>query len=271
MVKKAVIAAVVIIAAVIVAAGAYVALSGNGKDPNDVTFLIQDDKGVYFWAEGNGETALDALEDALSDYPDGTIVKSSNGGVTIFDLSSSQDSKGNWIWWIQFTWEDDRWIFNMKGLDSIMSKDVDYELILFGSGNMDDPEATEVPQGTPVPKDKAVWDGSTNGTVFTIQSESGLYFKINGTGGDTLLETFGNACGKYKVQVETAESSMGKYLVGIFGIGSSQDSAGNWMYWAEYEYKSGAWESSNMGMDGLKSSDNPQYALMFGDGSGVPA
>jgi len=276
MVKKTVIAAVVIIIViVVVAAGAYAAFGGknnNSKDDsNKVTFLIQDGQGVYFWINGNGDTVQDAIENAFSGYPSGTLETDAYGGVSdLFGQSSSQDTAGNWTWWIQFTWKDNSWSCNTTGMDEINSKDVSYELILFGEGNMENPSATQAPAGTPTPSDAVVWDGSTSGTVFQIQSESGLYFKINGTGGATLLDTFQNACNKYKIPAEFGESALGPYLDGIFGMVSSQDSLGNWLYWGEYEHDSTGWVYSDNGMADLTSSGNSQYAVMFGDGSGFP-
>jgi len=272
--KTLLIVVVVIVIVIIVAVGAYFAFSGgnDNKNQNDVTFLIQDDKGVYFWIEGNGETAMDALTDALSSYPGGTLVTSSYGIDSLFGQSSVQDSKGNWEWWIQFTWKDNGWSCNTTGLDEINSKDVGYELILFGSGNMDNPAATQAPAGTPVPSDAAVWGGNANGTVFQIQSESGLYFKINGTGGATLLDTFKNACDNYNISLETAHSTYDSndYILGIFGITSYQDNSNNWHYWSEYEHSSSGWDYGATGMGGLTSADNPLYAVVFGDGSVAP-
>lgn len=271
MVKKAVIAVVVIVVVAVVAVGAYFALSGgNDKDPNDVTFLIQDEKGVYFWISGNGETTLDALEDALSDYPSGTLTANSRGGIsTLFGLGTQQVGV-NYIYWVQFTWTNNEWEFSNLMMNNVPSNTVDYMLVVYAVSSMD---GVDVPEGTPTPGDAKVWDGSTNGTVFHIKSETGLYFKINGTGGSTLLETFKNACEKYKIPLKTAHNTYNAsdYLQGIFDIlASDEDGDGVWSYWAEYEYKSGAWESSNIGMGGLKSSDNPQYALMFGDGTEIP-
>ncbi|MDR2698316.1 MAG: hypothetical protein LBB30_01390 [Candidatus Methanoplasma sp.] len=268
MVKTAVIAVVVIAVVAIAAVGAFIMLSGDDKDPNDVTFLIQDEDGVYFWIDGNGETALDALENALSAYPEGTFERSTSGVGSLFGNGFVQDSAGKYTWWVQFTWKDDKWACNTVGMNSILSKDAEYLLIMYGQGNMSDPAATQTPEGTPAPKDKAVWNGDTKGTVFRIEAGSGLYFEINGTGGETLMKTFKNACEKYKVPVETAgTAAYGEFLQGLFGITSSQDAEGNWLYWAEYEYKSGGLEPSNIGRDGLKSSDNPRYALIYGDGS----
>jgi len=269
MVKTAVIAVIVVAVVAVAAVGAFVLLSGNNdKDPNDVTFLIQDEDGVYFWIEGNGETALDALKDAFSGYPSGTLVTNDTRIISLFGNGTVSLGDGSYQYWMQYIWKDNDWTANTFYLGNTKSDTVDYMLIVYsistGSG-------TAAPEGTPVPKDKAVWNGDTKGTVFQIESDTGLYFKINGTGGNTLLETFKNACNKYKIPIETATFSTGDCLSGIFGITSSQDAAGNWLWWNEYEYKSGAWESSVIGMAGLKSSDNPKYALVFGNGTGTPA
>jgi len=271
--KTVIIAVVIIIVIIVIAAGAYVAFGGknNNNDQNKVTFLIQDEKGVYFWINGNGDTVQDAIENAFSDYPAETLVTDSYGGVSeLFGKSSSEDAAGNWTWWIQFTWKDNAWACNTTGMNEINSKDVSYELVLFGEGNMADPSATQAPADTPTPSDAKVWDGSTSGTVFQIQSDTGLYFKINGTGGATLLDTFQNACDKYNIPVNILTSGMGPYLEGLFGIDSFQDSLGNWLYWAEYEHDSTGWTYSNSGMADLTSSDNPMYAVMFGDGMDLP-
>ncbi|MDR0887978.1 MAG: hypothetical protein LBM39_02185 [Candidatus Methanoplasma sp.] len=271
MAKGTIIAVIVVVVVVIAAAGAFFLLKGDDSDPDRVTFLVQDDEGVYFWIEGSGETVQDAFVDAFSAYPKGTLETSPYGISTLFGVGTTQDPvSNNYSWWGQFSWEDDAWTYNATAsMPGILSKDTDYFLVIYGEGTMD---GIVVPAGTATPKDAKVWDGSTKGTVFTIASSTGLYFKINGSSSESLIKAFNEASAKYNVPLVNTESiEYGQGIDSLFGLGMDQDAEGNWLYWAQYGVNAGAWEATVEGMSSLKSADYPKFLVQYnGDPADIP-
>ena len=257
--NKVIIAVAVVLVVVVAAVGVYFVMGNDKSDPNDVTFLIQDNEGVHFWLEGNGETVEDALVDAFERYPSGTITFSNSGSVRLFDIGTVNNGDGTYTYWIQFTWKDNKWTYNQQTMRNLNSADVEYILVLHGTTvSM---EAAVAPEGTPTPADSAIWNGSTEGTVFTVASASGLYFKINGNSNESLIKAFNAACAKYKVPlVNTEDAVYGQGIDTLFGFGWDE---GSGMYWAQYEAVSGGWASSSEGMASLKCGDHPTYLVCY--------
>jgi len=256
--NKLIIAVAVALVVVVAAVGVYFVF-GNDKATNDVTFLIQDNEGVYFWLEGNGETVEDALVDAFERYPSGTVTFSNSGGVKLFDIGTVNNGDGTYTYWIQFTWKDNKWTYNQLSMRNIKSVDVEHILVLHGTTvSM---EAAIAPEGTPTPADAVIWNGSTAGTVFTVASASGLYFKINGNSNESLIKAFNAACAKYKVPLVNTESeAYGQGVDTLFGFGWDE---GSGLYWAQYEEDNGAWTSASEGMASLKCGDYPIYLVCY--------
>jgi len=288
--KKLIMAIVAILAVALVAVAAYAVMSGDdddekepAKEGNDdgndevppvepMKFLIQDKDGIYFWVSGTGDNAMEAFEDALSAYPEGTLTKNNWGGIgSLFGWGTTQNEAGDYVYWGQFIWSDGAWAENQVGMAGTNSADVDYMAIVYTTSTAAD--GLLLPEGTPTPEDAVIYDGSTAGTVFQIKSGTGMYFWINGEGGDNLLDTFKNACEKYKIEVKTSTWSTGDALSGIFGWETTQDEQGNWLYWQEFGKSADGWVSSDTGMSGLTSAENPEYALVwgaYGDDSAIP-
>ncbi|MDR3075002.1 MAG: hypothetical protein LBU30_03045 [Candidatus Methanoplasma sp.] len=264
--KKMIVAVVVVVALIAVVAGVFL-LKGEKEDPNKVTFLMQDADGVHFWTDGTGETTMDALKDAFSDYPEGTLTANDGWIDSIFGIGMVQDGQ-KWYYWMQYSWVDGSWTYNQKGMGEIMSSDVDYMLVIYGTSGADMSDNT-VPPGTPVPDDAIVWDGKTTGTVFTIAAESGLYFKVNGSG-DSLIDAFGKTCDKYRIPLEKSHSpTMGDGIYALFGIERIQDADGNWAYWSQHVVEDGKWKGSSKGMSSLKCEDNPVFLIWFKTSPGL--
>jgi hypothetical protein len=256
MAKKIVIIAVIAAVVVVVAAaGAFFLIK---DDSEKVTFLIEDQYGVYFWVEGSGDTAFDAFKDSLSGYPAGTLVLSDYGINSLFGVETIDDN-GNYTWWAQYSW-DDGWKVNNLGMKEINSSDVDYILVIFNSGEA-------VSSGVPTPEKAVIWNGSKDGTVFTIASPSGLYFHINGNSSESVMAAFIGAADKYNIVVETSDHpTYGISLNSVFGLVMEETTPGNWSWWNQILVKDGAWESASPGMAGQKCGDNPRFMLAYGDG-----
>lgn len=264
--KKTIIAVVVAVVIVVAAVGVYFVFF---KDNKDVTFLIQDEEGVSFWIEGNGETVQDALIDAFSDYPEGTLVTTSSGISTLFDIGTAKDLDGNYSWWGQFSWKDGKWSYNAtETMAGIESKNVDYFLIMYGKGTMD---GMTTPDYTPTPDDAKIWDGKTTGTVFTIASETGLYFKVNGDSSENLILAFESACNNYNIPfVKSPDAGYGEGIATLFDFGWDEVSG---KYWAQYENVDGSWNATILGMASLKCEDHPTFLVAyeaFGETPDIP-
>ncbi|MDR2845770.1 MAG: hypothetical protein LBV63_00645 [Candidatus Methanoplasma sp.] len=266
-----IIAAIVVVVVIVAAVGAFFLLKGEDKDPNNVTFLVQDSSGVYFWIDGSGETVQDAFVDAFADYPAGTLVTSKYGVSTLFGVGTVQDIITlDYSWWGQFSWDGNDWTYNSSvSMPSIKSSDIDYFLVIYGRGVMGG--GIVVPDGTPTPEDAVVWNGSTSGTVFTIASPTGLYFKINGSSSKSLIDAFNSACDKYKIPLVNTESAeYGQGIDSIYGL-SMENIEGNWFYWAQYGVTGGVWTPTLEGMSSLKSADYPVFLVQYGgDTKSIP-
>jgi hypothetical protein len=267
----AVVAAVVIVAAI----GVVLLTGGDNDDSNDdgngiktngnnVTFLVQDSKGIYFWITGSGETVQDAFIDSFSAYPKGTLETNSYGISTLFGVGTTQDPvSNNYSWWGQFSWSGSAWTYNAtESMPNILSKDTDYFLVIYGEGTMD---GIAIPAGTPVPKDAYVWNGSTSGTVFTIASPTGLFYKINGSSNESLLKALEAACAKANVPFESNHlDGVGDGIASIYGLATTSDPVTGYSWWAQFIVEDGNWKASSLWMSNLDSSDNPQFLVLYG-------
>ncbi|MFA6719758.1 MAG: hypothetical protein WCS15_11805 [Prevotella sp.] len=264
------IAVVAVIIILLAASGVYwYATKDNGDDANKVTFLVQDDTGVYFWMSGSGETAMDALDDAVTNFGYDDVYEESSGWITsFFGLSTALNDNGNYSWWGQFTWKDGAWSYNdTVVLSDIKSSDVSYILINYGEGTM---TGMDLPATTPTPSDAKVWNHSTNGVVFAIESESGLYFYINGTG-TTVYDALENATSNYNIEFTGSEWSSGKAIKTIFDFGTVNND-GVYTYWNTKVLSDDgtSWETSEYIVGNLESSENAQICLLYSTGVGTP-
>ncbi|MDR0523035.1 MAG: DUF4430 domain-containing protein [Candidatus Methanoplasma sp.] len=268
--KKALLVLVAVVAVAVVAIGLFVALGGDKDDPNRITFLIEDDKGVYFWIAGSGETAdkafLDAAEKsavdvASSDTPSGLFVTGIAGLEQTFDYS--------YYWTLQI-YDGEEWKASDVGISSLKSSEHDYLAFVY-SQSLGPPDYSVVLPEMPSVEDAKVWSkDSRSGVLFTIQSDSGMYFHVNGLGG-TVFDAFSSACEEYKIPFEESSGMSGKGIKSIFDKGTTQDKQGNYTYWIQYVPKDGEWASSPSMMGNLDSKDYGRMFVMYAAYGNVPS
>lgn len=255
-----IIAAVVVVVLIVAAAFSWQYLGSDDSDDSKVTFLVQDDQGVYFWMEGSGDTAYDALKDAVDNLgiafePSVNSSGEAYGIQSLFGLEMYQEGDV-WFYWAQYVWTGSAWDYAQTGMNGYSPAEANnYVALVYGDGN-----ATALCE----PKDAVVWDGSTAGTVFTIESSSGMYFKVNGTG-TTVYDAFADAVADYAIPFEPSVNSSGEAygIQSLFGLEMTQDAAENWHWWGQYCKENGEWVSSQSYMTGLQSSENPEFKVAY--------
>lgn len=255
--------AIGVVAVIVIAAAAFVFIGDNGDgDENSITFLIQDNQGVYFWADGNGDTAIEAFEDAVDDF-DMPFVASTDGNTgepngisSLFGLETVQVD-GTWYWWSQFSWNGEAWESNEVMMDQITAADCNgYMAIVYADWSLDT-------KTLPTPGDAKVWNGSEKGTVFTIESSSGMSFKVNGQG-DKVIDAFVDATNDYKIPFVSTDKDGKPYGIdSLYGLNMYQDAEGNWHWWGQYVKDNGVWTTSSIMMDGLSVSENPEFKIVY--------
>ena len=261
---------IAVIAIVAVAAVAVYFLTNNNEPEPTATILVEDQDGVFFWTEGSGKTIADCLEKTtagvkvtMTDSSFGKYINAVNG------LAGTEDYSG---YWSVYLYNNNTWTISELGVSSLETKDNPVVGLFYV---VTDPTTWAVVAGGPenvdVPKvsDAKVWDGKTDGTVFAIQSETGLYFYINNATGENMLERFTAATGAYNIPFKS--TSRGGIST-LFGMGTrviGQDPTTGYdiyEYWIQYglEDKEWVWMTTN-----LKNTDTTytQMAIFYGAGS----
>ena len=245
-------------------------LLDNDSEADKTKILIQDDEGVYFWIEGEGDNGFAALDDACEKFDVPLICSDSSFGKSIdsifgiemmqVELPSESNPYGVYAYWNQYSFIDGEWKANEVSIDSVKTAEVEAIAVVYSS-------TADVPLVTP--SDAKVWNHSTNGTVFTIESSSGLFFKVNGTG-DKVLDAFINATATYNIPF--VPSSTGG-IDSIFGIETAQveppseaNPYGVWNWWIQKVRTADGtgWESTTLMMSDINSSDTSEMKLIYG-------
>lgn len=249
---------------IIAAVAVYFVLSKDKEDPNEVTFLIEDNQSVYFWITGTGETAADAVKDAADKsavvlgYDDGQY------GMYIWGINGLEQaetySDGSWALYL---YEDGEWIYSAEnGVSGIKSADYEYMALFYVTS---DPVTFEqdLPDNIPDVKDAKAWDQNTDGTVFAIQSSTGLYFYINGSG-ETVYDALVDADSKYNIGFVGSDNLSGKGVQSMFGLEMNQVDE-TWFWWSTYVLTEdqSEWESSSFYPGNILSEDNPQICFIY--------
>ncbi|MDO5862200.1 MAG: hypothetical protein Q4Q58_05360 [Thermoplasmata archaeon] len=257
--KQKQIAAVAVVVIIIIAAVAvYFATkdkdNGGDDEGSTVTFLIQDNYGVYFWVEGQGETVYDAFKDAVSDYSMPFEASTDSSGVetgiqSLFGLAMTETSSG-WLWWTQYSYTDGAWSTNYSYMTGLAASENPYVAVVYGDG-------TVTP--TVTPSDAEVWDKDTDGIVFTVQSPSGMYFKINGNGSDA-MSAWEVAYVNYNIDSEAEEVSGGAWITSIFTLDTPSDYSS---YWAVYVVENGTWTYATSYLTGMTPSEYSSILLVY--------
>lgn len=264
--KIAAVAAVLVIVVAAVAVYFVTKDKDNGSDESKVTFLMQDNVGVYFWAEGSGDTVLDALKDACKEFEISFTASQDKDGKdtgisSLFGIESKEVVDNKWNYWAQYAFVDGKWEFSTSYMYNLQSKDVDYFAVVYGDG-------TNAPVA--MPKDAKVWNFSTAGTTFLIKSETGMDFVVNGEG-KTVLDAFKNAVETYHIPVVYSKDAAGADygITSLYGIESYQDTeTGAWYWWQQCKIDSetGGFVLEDKYMNEILSSDYSEFGIIFAPG-----
>lgn len=258
--KKIIIVAAVVIV-LIVAVFAAQSLSKDKDKDNDetatVTFLIQDNYGVYFWVDGDGKTVFDAFVDAADafDLPfEASHADYGDGIQSLFGLKMDEKD-GKWSWWQQFTYANGAWTSSSLTMEKLSAKDNEYFAVVYSDGSST-PAVTDVSKA-------AIWDWTFGDTLFTVESLSGMYFRVSGTG-DTVFDAWDNAAKEYNIPYVPSESKYGKGITSIFGMEMISDESG-YTYWTQFVEEKSKWIDSPLSMSNLKTADYAQMLLVYGN------
>ena len=260
---------VIVVAAILAVSAAAIiinyGLSGDESDAETTKFLIQDDKGVYFWIEGEGDDGFTALDDACKKFDVPLSSSDSSYGKSIDSVFGLQmiGAGDIWTYWAQYSFIDGEWKVNEVSIEKVKTSEVEAIALVYSSTGAA-PAAT--------PDDAKVWDHSTKGTVFTIESSSGLYFKVNGTGGK-VIDAFINATAAYNIPFLPTSGSNPTGIDSIFGLEmtmvepiSDENPYGVYHWWIQKVRTADGtgWESASALMSQLNSSDAPEMKLVYG-------
>lgn len=253
--KAIIVVAVVIVLIVAVFAAQSLNKDKDSDDTATVTFLIQDNCGVYFWVDGEGKTVFDAFADAANDFnmPFEASHDSYGDGIkSLFGLEMKSEGS-TWTWWQQFTYADGAWTSSNLTMEKLDAKDNQYFAVVYSDGSLT-PAVTDVSKAV-------VWDKSTDGTLFTIGSDSGMYFRVNGTG-ETVFDAWESAMKKYNVPYEASNWASGKGVTSMFGKAYNPNT---WAYWTTFAVTDSAWSYSELLIGNMKTSENAQVLLAYGN------
>ncbi len=251
------------------------------KEPASAAkILVEDQYGVYFWTEGSGETIADCI---ASPGPGVTFTTTENAwGMFVNEingLASTEDFSG---YWSLYSYKDGAWTLSDLDVSSMMTSEnpvvgffyvivetvYPYGIVAGGPDNVDVPSVS----------DAKAWGGGTDGTVFCIQSASGLFLYISDATGSTMAERLKSATAACNTPYE--ESRYG--IRTLFGIGTAvkTDYEGNvvvdpetgyyyYNYWAQYGLKDGAWAYMDTTLPNTNAGDFAQMAIVYGLGDMV--
>ncbi len=269
---------VLVVAAILAVAAVGVVVYNNLGDDNEadiVKILIQDEEGVYFWIGGEGDDAFTALADACEKFEiplvssDSTYGKSIDSvfgiGTEQVEPPSPENEYGVWAYWSQYSFIDGEWGANEVSIDQVKTSEIEAIALVYSS-------TFAAPLVTP--SDAKIWNHSTSGTVFTIESPSGIYFKVNGTG-DKVIDAFINATDAYDIPFVPTGGDTPTGISSLFGIEmamvepiSEENPYGVWHWWVQNIRDEGGtgWINSSLGMGNLVSSETPEMKIIYGSG-----
>lgn len=274
--KNVAIAIVAVLVVAVVGVSVYTLYGSDNDDSNTMMFLIQDEEGVYFWIKGEGDNGYAAFGNACETYeieheismsPYGGSIDSVFGmGIVQTEAPSEDNEFGIYIYWNQYSFVNGSWAINEVGIDQVQTSKVKAMALVY-TDSFVEPLVT--------PSDAKIWNMSTDGTVFTITSPTGMSFKVNGTG-TTVMDAFTNATSVYKIPFEA--SMYGGEPSGIdslFGIEMKQvvppteeNPYGEYAWWEQKIPKQDGegWEASLLGMNLLATSEYGNVLIIYGTG-----
>ncbi len=238
----------------------------NGTDPPgptsaEVDFLISDNTGFYVTITGKGTTVMDAFENAVKehnyyDYVEysGSIAKPENL-ESMFGLEYKKVSDTEYMDWMTFKW-DSEWVHVTDNMSDMVAED--YSSILLYYGTTDG--SSFVPrEGLPAADALQPLTISSDGVRFLVESDTGAFFVINGTGdtlSDALLDALVDNGIPYILDGDT---------ITLFAKAATSEIA-----WNRYSATTSGWSADTSSMSGQSASDIKLYAIYFGSSSSVP-
>ena len=227
---------------------------------NKVKFMVLDNTGFYFVIEGEGETVMNAFEQAIEAHGYSDYIKYSGGSVhdgiqSLFGLSYVQIDESHFRYWTSFQWSTsaDYWATASNTMDKLLSSDNPAMLLCYMETNgMSFP----APAGLPSSSELVPLKVSNTGTRFLIQSSTTEFFVVNGTG-STVQDALTDACGRFAIPYTVTDG-----VVSFFGIEPSSDSA-----WRGFIGDSGEWVRSS---ESISSSTSQVYSFLYGSSMAVP-
>lgn len=270
--KKITIIAVIAVVAIVIIAAAAWALTNNKNDNKSTpttTFLIEDQYGVYFWVEGSGDDCGTALTNGI-DAVDGKIVSTTSSyGMFVSSINGLAQTSDYSYYWALYTYSNGTWTSSEVGLSSLKVADNEYLGLFYVGVNSSYAITTGGPSLVSVPdmNKAAVWNGKTTGMLFTFQSQSGLYFYVNGSG-STAYAALNDANSKYDLNYKSSYSS--KYSA--YGVdylfneklNLYKDDSSVYHYWIQKVLKSGSWIDSPGYLSNVSTSDYTQMIIYYG-------
>lgn len=105
---------------------------------------------------------------------------------------------------------------------------------------------------------------------FIVEDSEGVYFWVEGktSSNGNVMDAWENAVETYSFlsSFEKSTSTEGAGIASLFGLATTQDSEGNWLYWSQYTWTNNEWENSNLYMSNQKAIDNEYFGMIYGDG-----
>lgn len=230
-----------------------------------VKFLLCDGTEFYFTIEGTGVKVIDALVDAVDKYNYSDYVVYSGtatqpeGLKTFFGLTYKQISSTEYQYWMTFEWDSasDYWTTSSDTMNQMFAEDNPAVLLYYG---ITDGMVFEPPPGLPKEGDLQPLTQSDDGVRFLIESNTGAFFLINGTG-NTLRDALENACTTNKIPYEFDGDT-----VTFFGKAAASGNA-----WNQYSADSSGWSLDTSSMSSQSASGVKAYALYYGLSSTLPS
>ena len=247
----------------VITLGVVTVNASNNDRP--VTFLIQDDEGVYFWTMGKGETVRDAFEDAADSYGIPYTLGSDSNVSTLFGIAASDGKNWSTLYWND---KNEKWDIAGTSMKNTKTLQQRYVCIVLSA----DPAGEAL-----CAKNDAVVlekDLSKLDVRFLLQSPSGLYFKFGVSGDFEFVgEALRAACEKYKIPCELPDSPYwGISVDSLFGIAMTSVPPYVWWGQSTFDPSSGTWKANNLGIGNypVENLNGNYFGLCYGDSYSRP-
>ena len=243
---------------------------GPGPDPpgpepsaSNVKFLIVDNEGFYITIEGRGVSVIQAFDDAINkyDYQDYVEYAGSPGSYTgvnsMFGMGFEQVSPYLFRFWKLFEWDEgtDYWITTSSVMGNLNAEDNPGVLLCYGESA--DGMDMDVPTGLPTLSELHPLEISDEGTRFLIESQTGEFFVINGSGTNLEL-ALKSACDTNHIPYTIVDGSFR-----FFGIDDTSETA-----WNGYTADGNSWSYSTKKLS--EYSNAAVFGLYYGAPTSLP-